>query len=265
MIIDFHTHAFPDAIAEKTMAYLSQKGGIRPTSAGTLAALKAQMKESGVDISVVLPIVTAARQTATINRVSAELNGKDGVYFFGGIHPDTEDVDGTLDFIVQSGLRGIKLHPDYQGVYFDDPRYLNIMEKAARRNLLIVTHAGRDIAYPNDVHCTPAMVLTVLRELRGIIDNKLILAHMGGFDFPDDVLATLCGQPVWMDTAAVLSLYPDKCRQIIARHGAGRILFATDSPWTDPKKYIALMDTLGLSQEAKDRILYQNAMLLLQP
>ena len=70
MIIDFHTHAFPDAIAEKTMAYLSQKGGIRPTSAGTLAALKAQMKESGVDISVVLPIVTAARQTATINRVS---------------------------------------------------------------------------------------------------------------------------------------------------------------------------------------------------
>ena len=263
MIIDFHTHTFPDAIAEKTLAYLAQKGGITPTSDGTLSGLKAQMKETGIDVSVVLPIVTKPQQTATINRVSAELNGKDGVFFFGGIHPDDEDVDGTLDFIVQSGLRGIKLHPDYQGVYFDDPRYLNIMEKAARRDLLIVTHAGRDIAYPNDVHCTPAMVLTVLRELRGVIDNKLVLAHMGGFGFPDDVLETLCGQPVWMDTSAVLRLYPDKCRQIIARHGAGRILFATDSPWTEPDKFIEVLNSLGLSQQAKDRIFFKNAAELL--
>lgn len=264
MIVDFHTHTFPDAIAEKTIAFLAKKGGVTPTREGTLSALKAQMKSNGVDVSVVMPVVTAARQTETINRVSAAENGKDGVFFFGGIHPDTEDVDGTLDFIVKSGLRGIKLHPDYQGVYFDDPRYVNIMDKAARRGLLILTHAGRDIGFPDEIHCTPAMVLNVLRTLRGVIDGKLILAHMGAFDDPDTVLETLCGQPVFLDTAAVLDLYPEKCRQIILRHGAGRILFATDSPWADPAKFIALMDTLGLSQEAKERILYKNAMQLLK-
>ena len=30
MIVDFHTHTFPDAIAERTIAYLTEKGGIKP-------------------------------------------------------------------------------------------------------------------------------------------------------------------------------------------------------------------------------------------
>ena len=264
MVIDFHTHTFPDQIAAKTMAYLSQKGGITPTSDGTLSGLKTQMQRAGVDCSVVLPIVTAPRQTETINRVSAALNGQDGVYFFGGIHPDTEDVDATLDFICDSGLRGIKLHPDYQGVYFDDPRYVSIMEKAAKRGLYIVTHAGKDIAYPNDVHCTPKMILTVLERLKGVIDNKLILAHMGGFDFPETVLETLCGKPVWMDTAAVLSLYPDKCKEIIERHGADRVLFASDSPWASSEKFLRILRGFGLSKEKEAAILSENARAILQ-
>lgn len=259
MIVDFHVHTFPDKIAEKTIAYLSQKGGIVPFREGTLSALKTQMQQGSVDCSVVLPVVTAARQTETINRVSAAENGKDGVFFFGGIHPDTEDIPGTLDFIQKSGLRGIKLHPDYQGVYFNDPRYLYIMEQAAKRGLYIVTHAGRDIAYPDDVHCTPQMILQVLDTLRGVIDDKLILAHMGGFDFPDDVLEMLCKKPVWMDTAAVLDLYPEKCKRIIELHGADRILFASDSPWADPEAFIRILRSFALGEDAEEKIFFANA------
>ena len=80
MIIDFHTHTFPDAIAEKTIAYLTEKGGIKPYREGTLSSLIENMKLSGVDYSVVLPVVTAPKQERTINRVSAENNGKS--------HPD---------------------------------------------------------------------------------------------------------------------------------------------------------------------------------
>ena len=35
MIIDFHTHTFPDKMAEKTIAFLSEKGGIKPYREGT--------------------------------------------------------------------------------------------------------------------------------------------------------------------------------------------------------------------------------------
>ena len=215
MIIDFHTHTFPDAIAEKTIAYLTKKGGIQPYRAGTLASLIENMQQCGVDYSVVLPVATLPKQVPTINRVSAENNGKNNVFFAGGIHPDCEDVAGILDEIKASGLFGIKLHPDYQGVHFDDPRYLRIMNEAAKRGLYIVTHAGYDIAFRDHVHCTPDMILHALEELKGVIEDKLILAHLGGFDMPDEVLQKLIGKPVWMDTAAVLRLYPEKCKEII--------------------------------------------------
>lgn len=259
MIVDFHTHTFPDAIAERTIAYLTEKGGIKPYREGTLSSLIENMKKCGVDYSVALPVATLPKQEKSINRTSAENNGKNHVFFAGGIHPDCEDVPGTLDYIKSSGLFGIKLHPDYQGVHFDDPRYINIMRQAAERGLYIITHAGCDIAFRDHVHCTPDMVLNVLKELKGVIEDKLILAHLGGYDMPGEVLEKLVGAPVYMDTAAVLRLYPEKCREIIIRHGADKILFATDSPWDSQKDYIDFIKSFDLGKEAEDKIFYKNA------
>ena len=259
MIIDFHTHTFPDKIAARTIAYLTEKGGIQPYREGTLSSLTDNMQRSGIDYSVVLPVVTAPKQEKTINRVSAENNGKNHVFFAGGIHPDSEDVEGTLDTIKASGLFGIKLHPDYQGVHFDDPRCVRIMREALRRGLYIITHAGYDVAYRDHVHCTPDMVLRVLDELKGEIENKLILAHLGGYDMPDEVLQKLIGKPVYMDTAAVLRLYPEKCREIILRHGADKILFASDSPWDSQSEYVQFIKSFQLGKEAEEKIFYRNA------
>ncbi len=259
MIVDFHTHTFPDAIAERTIAYLTEKGGIKPYREGTLSSLIENMKKCGVDYSVALPVATLPKQEKSINRTSAENNGKNHVFFAGGIHPDCEDVPGTLDYIKSSGLFGIKLHPDYQGVHFDDPRYINIMRQAAERGLYIITHAGYDIAFRDHVHCTPDMVLNVLKELKGLIEDKLILAHLGGYDMPGEVLEKLVGAPVYMDTAAVLRLYPEKCREIIICHGADKILFATDSPWDSQKDYIDFIKSFDLGKEAEDKIFYKNA------
>ena len=263
MIVDFHTHTFPDKIAAQSIAFLSQKGGIRACTSGTLTALKQSMRESGVDYSVVLPVATKPQQEHSINALSKAENGKDGVFFAGGIHPDCEDVEGTLDAVKEAGLFGIKLHPDYQSTEFDDPRYLHIMEQAARRGLYIVTHAGIDIAYRDHVHCTPDMILRVLSELGSVIENRLVLAHLGGFELPDEVLQKLCGTPVYMDTAAVLGMYPDKCRQIIAKHGPEKILFATDSPWAQQASFIDLLHSFGFSEEEEALMFFKNAERLL--
>lgn len=259
MIIDFHTHTFPDAIAERTISHLSKTGGIKPFRDGTVGSLIEIMKQNNVDYSVVLPVATSPKQEKTINRVSAELNGRNGLFFSGAIHPDCPDVDSTLDYIKESGLFGIKLHPDYQGVEFDDKRYINIMRKAFERGLYVITHAGFDPAYPDHIHCTPDMVLNVLDELKGIIEDRLILAHLGACFMPDEVLDKLIGTPVYMDTAAMLNYRPEKSREIIERHGADKILFGSDSPWFCQREFITLLKSFGFSKEDEEKIFYKNA------
>ena len=92
MVIDFHTHTFPDKIAGRTIAHLSEVGKMPPYTDGTRTGLLRSMKDSGVDISVVLPIATVVKQERSINSLSAELNGKDHIYYAGSLHPDCEDV-----------------------------------------------------------------------------------------------------------------------------------------------------------------------------
>lgn len=264
MVIDFHTHIFPDKIAAKTVAYLAEKGNTKPYGEATLDAIKSDMRKNGIDRSVILPVATAAKQVDSINKTAALLNGKEGIIYFGAVHPQSENICEILDFIKASGLSGIKIHPDYQGERFDCDAYINIIREAAERNLLIVTHAGVDIGYPDDVHCTPDMVLHVLDELGGVIDNKLILAHAGGCDLADEVLLKLVGKPVFLDTSYVLDRYPEKCKEIIEKHGVDKILFATDYPWADGKKFIEIIQSFGLSKEDEEKILYKNAIRLLE-
>lgn len=263
MIIDFHTHTFPDKIAAQTIAYLAEKGNIKPYREGTLSSLKESMKNANIDYSVVLPVATAPRQVASINRLAAELNGKDGIIYAGAIHPDCETIEDILDEIKEIGLFGIKIHPDYQGVYFDDDRFLHILESAAKRDLLIVTHAGLDVGYPDDIHCTPNHILHALDAVGPILDDKLVLAHLGSCDMPDEVIEKLAGKKVYMDTAVVLQRYPEKCKEVILAHGTDRILFATDTPWGDQKQFVSMLKDFGFDKYDEECIFYNNAKHLL--
>lgn len=263
MIIDFHTHTFPDKIAAKTVAMLAEKAHIPAYRDGTLSSLLESMKDAGVDYSVILPVATAPKQVESINRLARELNGKNGIIYAGAIHPDCENIPEILDDIKAAGLFGIKLHPDYQGVCFDDPRYINIMREAAKRNLITVTHAGLDLGFPDDVHCTPERILNVLDELAGIIDDKLVLAHLGGCDIPDIIIEKLCKKPVFMDTSYVLNRYPEKAKELISAHGTDKILFATDSPWAPQSEYVRLMKQLDFDCGTLEKIFSGNAKRLL--
>ena len=135
MTIDFHTHIFPEKIAAKTIAKLETKADVKAYANGREESLLQSMKHAGIDVSVVLPVVTAPEQFETVNRFAVSLNekysGKDvRLLSFGGIHPDTADYKEKLRRIRQMGLQGIKLHPDYQDTYFDDIKYMRILEEA---------------------------------------------------------------------------------------------------------------------------------------
>lgn len=265
MIIDFHTHIFPDKIAiptvEKLKGYLCDAGEeCAAYTDGTLASLKASMKKAGVDISVILPVVTNPKQFESINRFSAEKNNTEGIIAFGGIHPDNENPEEKLDFIKSLGLKGIKLHPDYQGTYVNDERYIRIIRHAEKIGLITLIHAGYDVLSPDDIHCTPDRAIDMLTKVEAKENNKIILAHLGGHKGAQENYEKLCSRNVWLDTSYVLDKIPsDMLIRIFEKHGFDKILFASDSPWGSQERFVQTLMSLDISEENKEKIFHKNA------
>lgn len=259
-MIDFHTHMFPEKIAGKTLKFLSERCKTAPFTDGTPKGLKASAEEAGLELSIALPVVTDPGQFDSINRFAEQY--RDGkILSFGGIHPENEDYKEKLLDLKNRGFRGIKLHPDYQGTFFNDIRYKRIISYASELGLIISVHAGFDPGYPDCVHCTPAMAREVLDEVR---PQKLVLAHMGGFLRWDEVEQELAGRDVWFDTAVVFGKIPDEqFIRICRNHGTERILFATDSPWSGQKESVEYFRKMDLSDDEKGQILSENAKKLL--
>ena len=115
MIIDFHTHAFPEQIAHKAMETLSHaSGGLKPQTDGTISSLKEEMKRDGVDISVVHSIATNPKQQKNVNDFAISVNKEPNLYAFGSVHPHSPDALEELERIKEAGIKGVKLHPDFQ-------------------------------------------------------------------------------------------------------------------------------------------------------
>ncbi|MBQ4109196.1 MAG: amidohydrolase [Clostridia bacterium] len=263
MIIDFHTHIFPDKIAEKTISFLSKKGNILPNTDGTAGGLVSSMKNGEIDISVALPVVTSPHQFDSINRFAAEVNREyDGIISFAGIRPLCDDIEGKMDFIKESGFKGVKIHPDYQGEYITHEGYIKILECARANDLIVVTHAGVDCGFVGEaVKCPPELALKVISRVK---HPKLVLAHLGGCEMSDEVIKHLLDTDVYFDTSFVLKSIPkNDLLTIINGHGVDKILFASDSPWSDVAGDARIIKSLGLTQEDEEKILYKNAKALL--
>ena len=268
MIIDFHTHVFPDKIALATINALSAKAAIPAHSNGLKSGLFDSMEKYGIDISVNLPVLTRATQFDSIlsfgKAINEEKRTQGRVISFAGFHPDIEDYEEKLVQIKENGFLGIKIHPDYQGTFFDDPRYVKILECAKGLDLITLTHAGFDGAYVGEeIKCTPKRVLNLLDKIGGY--EKLVLAHLGGNELFDDVYESLAGKDIYFDTAYVLPFLSfAQFEKMIERHGDSKILFATDSPWQNQGEMVSIIKSYGLGEDTENKIFCENARKLLK-
>ena len=280
MIIDIHTHTFPDKIAAATLDKLKHLSHTIPFTDGTAAGLAASMARAGVDRSVVMPVATSPRQVPHVNDASArmnELGAQTGVLSFGCMHPDFDGWKEELARVRDLGLKGIKLHPQYQDTDFDDPRYLRILDRCGELGLVVLTHAGLDIGMPGKDNCAPEMVARALEQVGPV---KLVLAHMGGWRQWDRVEALLPGTGVYLDTSFSLGeitplddghyrpedlplLDEAAFLRMVRRFGPDRILFGTDSPWDDQETALARLRALPLEPAELEAILGGNAKRLL--
>lgn len=260
MLIDFHVHAFPDKIAQRAIEKLAfTAGGLTPSFDGTADGLRAMLIASDAK-GVLLPIATRPENQRSINDWAATQRDE-RLICFGSVHPMAPDALDELDRLYALGLRGIKLHPEYQNFAVDDARFKPLWRKAARLGLITVFHAGLDMAYLPPCGCSPEALSRALPAFDGA---PVVAAHMGGYMQWESVLSTLCGLPVYLDTAycqsrAIVPL----CQRIIERHGVDKILLGSDAPWSTPLSERAFVGTLGLTPAEQQNVCTNNAMRLL--
>ena len=275
VIVDFHTHCFPDAIAAKALKKLADASHAVPLTGGTAGDLAAAARAGGVDLSIVLPVATSPGQVGSINDFAARLNertAETGLFSFGGAHPDDPDWREHMKQVAERGMKGVKLHPVYQGADIDDPRYLRMLTYAGELGLVVITHAGYDIGFPGVRRVAPDMTRRALMQAGPV---TLVLAHMGGWLQWEQVKEELADTTAYLDTSfstgtvgqtdgePIRMLDQQGFMDMVRIFGAERLLFGTDSPWSGQRESIDWIRSLPLSDEEKTAILGGNAMKLL--
>jgi predicted TIM-barrel fold metal-dependent hydrolase len=252
MVIDGHFHVWPDAIARKALA--GAPSTLKRFGDGTVGGAEKALKVAGIDRAVCLAVAPTGAQVEPANRFAGSLSGN--LIGFGSIHCDLTP-DENLSSLRRHSLRGVKVHPIFQGYSLVDPRLWNIFE-ALDDEFVVIAHVGA-AGHANSVDvCSPSMVATVARAFPRL---KLVACHFGGYEFLDDAERQVIGQNVWVDTAWPPSLGSqdrERIRELIRRHGADRVCFASDWPMADPAVERGVIEGLELPSDWTSKILGGN-------
>ena len=259
--IDFHTHVYPDRVALSTVSAVRDRAGIDAYTDGTLEGLKRSMAGAGIDLSVVAAVATKPEQVVSIQRWLSAIR-QPGIEALAAMHPADPLSPGQMKKLKQDGFYGFKLHPDYQDFFVDDPRMYPLYETIAAEGMFILFHAGVDRGLPHPVHATPKR-LAAAHE--AVPELCMIAAHLGGEEAYEETAVYLLGRDIYLDTSFVLRTMPGTFRErFLKEHPAERLLFASDSPWTDQGEELRFFLELPfLTESDKEKISYSNAARLL--
>jgi len=278
MIIDFHTHTFPEKIAEKALKGLSDSSRAIPYTDGTVLGRLESMKNADIDICINLPVATKAHQVEGINSIAIEKKYEKTscIIEFGSMHPEYENIKSELKRITDAGVKGIKIHPAFYQIDICDKRIKNIIYESQSLGLIVLTHAGWDIGFPEANYIPVKSLLEIDKEIN---PKKMVLAHMGGWNDWENVEKYLAGSDYYFDTSFSIGKVnkrpdlPDPMRtynmsdddfvRLCKKHGTEKILFGTDSPWSEQKEYIEKIRNLNFTEDETKRILHINAEKLL--
>ncbi|NLH17439.1 MAG: amidohydrolase family protein [Phycisphaerae bacterium] len=260
-IIDFHAHAFPDAVADSAMAKLQAEVPHVPCYLdGKIDSLLYSMDDAGVETSVLCCIATRPKQYESILSWCRQIRS-DRIVPFPSVHPADPEAVERIGQIAAEGFKGIKMHPYYQEYILDEPRLMPLYDRMCREGLILVVHTGFDIAFERIDRGGPERILRVTEVFPEL---KLVTTHLGAWEQWDRVEEILIGRKMYMDISyAIDFLGKDKARDLIVRHPADRVLFGTDSPWDDQRRCVQIVRDMNLGTERESLLLGGNARRLL--
>ncbi|MBQ3074157.1 MAG: amidohydrolase family protein [Ruminococcus sp.] len=253
-IIDFHTHIYPDKIAERATVAIGNFYNLQMERVGSLQTLLENSEKAGIDRCVVHSVATSPKQVETINDfIKAEVDAHpDRLSGFGTLHQDYEDKIGEAQRIMDMGLKGIKLHPDTQMFNVDDERMLPLYD-FVQGKLPVLLHCGDyryDFSHPRRV----ARICRMFPKL------TVIGAHFGGWSVWEEAYEYLKDTNCMLDTSSSSALTgPELFEKLIHAYGADRLLFGTDFPMWDSVEELKRFMNVRLTNEEREKILFRNA------
>ena len=257
MRIDVHTHVFHNKIAEKACTMLFEHYKHPVTADGTEKALIQMMDKAKIDKSFVFNAATKKEQVIPANTWSITLSKNERFIPFGTIHPGFEEWEKELDRLEKNGIKGIKIHPDFQGFNLDSEIMFPIYE-ALQKRFVILFHVG-DKPHP-DVN--PSSPQKLSRVLDNFPDLTCIAAHFGGFlhwDWVEEAYLPHLSKNLFIDTSSSLQFMKDsQLKTILKLFPEEKILFGSDYPISDPNNEIELLKKKArFSEERIDKIMRQ--------
>lgn len=257
--IDMHAHVFPDNVAPKVVSQLEAYYNMVWRGNGTISDLVASMKESEIDKTVIFSTATKVSQVKTINDYISGMCRDNGEFIgFGTMHPDYPEIEEEINRFSAIGLRGLKLHPDFQEFNIDDPKMFRIYE-AVGNKMPILIHVGDE----NQDYSAPRRLAAVLDKMPEL---TVIAAHLGGYCRWQEAQECLFGRRnVYLDVSSCFhKISHAEGRRMIRLHGADRVLFASDYPAVRASDAVSDVLKMELSSEENELIFYKNAEQLLK-
>lgn len=260
-ITDFHTHAFPDALAGHAMtALLAETDDVTAWHDGRLSSLLASMDGAGIRRAVVCSIATKPTQFDKILAWSEQIRSE-RIVPFPSLHPADPDVAARVRRVADAGFPGIKLHPYYQDFDLDDASLHPLYRALCDCGLILVSHTGFDVAFERIRKADPQRIARVLDAYPAL---RFVATHLGAWQDWDAVAAHLLGRPVHMEISYSLHILgKQRSREMLLKHPRDYVLFGTDSPWQDQATALQQLRDLDLGPEWEQAVLADNAARLL--
>ena len=274
MIIDAHTHIFPEKIRKNREKYYTDEPAFKKLYQSPKSRLigaremLAAMDDCQVEKAVVFGFPWKASLhfkqhndyiSEVVNRYPQRLIG------LGCFDSFSEGVaEEARRCLQKGGLSGIGELAFYQtGIENSSlPRLEPVMDVCRDLDLPVIIHTNEPIghSYPGK---TPNTLAQIYQLIQTFPQNKIVLAHWGGGLFFFSLLKKEVKESlknIYFDTAASPYLYDaDVYRLAIQRVGVGKILFGSDFPLLAPARYFDEMKTAGLSQDEMQQICGLNA------
>ena len=258
-LFDIHTHIFPDHVAERVIAQLEGYSGFKWEGTGVYEDLISSMDEAGVRRCTIFSCATKPEQVENINNYLASLQSEfpDRILCFGTMHPEYPEPEKEIARLKGMGLKGLKIHPDFQRFKIDDPKMLRIYE-AAGDTLPMLFHIGD----PYQDYSAPKRLGKVL-DMRPYL--KVIAAHLGGYRAWEEGKRHLVGREgLYLDSSSSIGYLPvEEAKKIFLDHGCERVLWGSDYPARRHNKAVEDIELLKLTLEQEEMIFYKNAEKLL--
>ena len=258
-ITDVHAHVFPDKLADKAAHSIGDFYGAASYCAASVENLLREEQKAGISRCVISNSAVTPHQVHDVNTFLASAAASHPSFVgFGSIYPGMDGFEEELDRIVSLGLRGLKIHPDFQKLPIDDPSGIETYRAVARRGLPVLFHMG-DNRYD---FSSPERLTNLLRR---VPDLQVVAAHFGGWNIWPQSLAHPQPESVLYDTSSTLGMTDrDIVLRLIDKIGPDRLIFGTDFPMWSPKEELARFLALDLDESSRQKILYKNFMKLLK-